>query len=63
MPLYDEVKGRVAAALSKDAVPIKLIADKCSLSVSTASKYCHILAAEGKADIKKYGNMKLVRKK
>lgn len=63
MALYDEVKGRVYAALGKESQPIKFIAEKCSLSVSTASKYCHILAAENKAEIKKYGNMKLVKKK
>lgn len=61
--LYDEVKGRVHASLGKEPVPIKVIAEKCSLSVSTASKYCHILAAEGRAEIRRYGNMKLVRKK
>jgi len=63
MTLYDEVKGRVLASLSREPLPIKVIAEKCSLSVSTASKYCHILAAENKAEIRKYGNMKLVKKK
>lgn len=63
MALYDEVKGRVHSALGKEPLPIKIIAGKCGLSVSTASKYCHILAAEGRAEIRKYGNMKLVRRK
>lgn len=63
MPLYDEVKARVQGALGREPVPIKNVAEKCDLSISTASKYCHILAAEGRADIRKFGNMKLVRKK
>jgi DNA-binding IclR family transcriptional regulator len=63
MTIYDELKGRVLASLGKEPQPIKAIAQKCSLSASTASKYCHILAAENKAEIKKYGNMKLVKRK
>ena len=61
MPI--DLKASVYAATKKEAVPIFQIAKECELSVQTASKYCHILAAEHKIEITKYGNMKLVRRK
>ncbi len=56
-----DVKELVMASLTKEDMPLNTIAKKCNLSLATASKYCHILEAEGKAEIKKFGNMKMVR--
>jgi len=58
-----ELKSRVLSAVKREAVPIFQIAMATGLSVQTASKYCHILQAENKVAITKFGNMKMVRRK
>ncbi len=47
----------------RNEMPIKNIAEKSGLSIATASKYCHILQAEKKLIIYKFGNMKMVKRK
>lgn len=58
-----DFKEMVLSAVKKEAVPIFQIAKQVELSVQTTSKYCHILEAERKVEITKFGNMKMVRKK
>lgn len=59
----DYLKTRVSSALKREAVPIHVIAKEAGVSVATASKYCHILQAEKHAEITRFGNMKMVRRK
>lgn len=58
-----DLKAMVYSAVKKDAMPIHYVAKACGLSVQTTSKYCHILLAEHKVELEKFGNMKMVRKK
>ncbi len=58
-----DLKAMVVSAVKKEAVPIHHIAKEVGLSVQTTSKYCHILQAERRVDIEKFGNMKLVRRR
>jgi hypothetical protein len=58
-----EGKKKVLAALSHEAQPIKVVAEKAGLSAVTVSKYCLVLEAEKKVEIRKFGNMKLIRRK
>lgn len=57
-----EAKKRVFSALSGEQ-PIKALAERLGMSASTVSKYCMVLEAERKVEIRKFGNMKLVRRK
>lgn len=60
----DQIKEKILVALKKkDKVPIYQIAKESGISIATASKYCHILAAENKVRIESFGNMKLVSRK
>ena len=61
--MHEDLKLRVFVAIKKDAAPIYRIAEEIDLSVQTTSKYCHILQAENKVAITKFGNMKLVKRK
>lgn len=45
---------------SQNSLSISKIAEKVGISASTASKFIHILEAEKKVKIEKFGNMKLV---
>ena len=58
-----DIKGVVLRAVKKEAMPIHVIAKDCGLSIQTTSKYCHILQAEHKVSIEKFGNMKMVKRK
>ena len=58
-----DLKSMVYAAIKKEAVPIFVIAKAAGLSVQTTSKYCHILYAERKIVMEKFGNMKMVKRK
>ena len=58
-----DLKSRILSAVKREAVPIFHIARAAGLSVQTASKYCHILQAENKVMITKFGNMKMVRRR
>lgn len=42
-------------------LPIFEIAKKIKASVQTTSKFCHVLEAEKKLTITKFGNMKLMK--
>jgi DNA-binding MurR/RpiR family transcriptional regulator len=63
----DQLKHRILSILQTEdgstGLPISRIADRVSVSVATASKFCHILAAEKRVDITKFGDMKLVRRR
>lgn len=61
MPI--DLKAMVFAAVTREAVPIYQVAKQIGLSVQTTSKYCHILQAEHKIEMQKFGNMKLVKRK
>ena len=54
---------KVLAALASGELPIRTIAERLGMSASTVSKYCLVLEAEKKIEIRKFGNMKLVRRK
>lgn len=58
-----DLKSKVLSAVKREAAPIFQIANATGLSVQTASKYCHVLQAENKIIITKFGNMKMVRRK
>ncbi len=58
-----DLKRMVLASVGREPIPIHGIAKAAGLSVQTTSKYCHILAAEKKVEIDKFGNMKLVKRK
>lgn len=58
-----DAKRRVLTALSGSEQPIKALAERLGMSSSTVSKYCLVLEAEKKIEIRKFGNMKLVRKR
>jgi len=57
-----DVKKRILA-LAGSEQPIKVIAEKLDISASTVSKYCLVLEAEKKIEIRKFGNMKMVKKR
>lgn len=59
---YAEAKKRILSSLSGE-MPIKSLAGKLGLSSSTVSKYCLVLEAEKRVEIRRFGNMKLVRRK
>lgn len=56
-------KKKIISSLSSQSVPIKDVAQRVGMSSATVSKYCHILEAEKKVEIRKFGNMKLVKRK
>ncbi len=58
-----DLKSIVLSAVKKEAVPIHQIAKQVDMSVQTTSKYCHILEAENRVEITKFGNMKLVKRR
>lgn len=60
---YAEAKRRILAALSGGEQPIKVVAEKLGMASSTVSKYCLVLEAERKIEIRRFGNMKLVRRR
>ncbi len=61
MPL--DYKSTVFSAVKREAMPIFQIARQIGFSVQTTSKYCHILEAERKVEITKFGDMKLVKRR
>jgi len=61
MPNYN-VKESIFSVITKDPVPIYVIAKNAKVSVQTASKYCYILQAEGRIEMRKFGNMSLVKR-
>ncbi len=61
MPI--DLKAMVFSSVRKDAMPIYQIAKQIGLSVQTTSKYCHILQAERRIEIEKFGNMKLIKRR
>ncbi|MBI2076321.1 MAG: hypothetical protein HYT72_03690 [Candidatus Aenigmarchaeota archaeon] len=64
MPVADEpLKERVFSCVRREAAPIYAIAREAALSVQTTSKYCHVLQAEHKVEITKFGNMKMVKRR
>ena len=58
-----DAKKKVLSALPSGELPIRTIAERLGMSASTVSKYCLVLEAERKIEIRKFGNMKLVRRK
>lgn len=56
-------KKKILSSISSQPIPIKDVAQRVAMSSSTVSKYCHILEAEKKLEIRKFGNMKLVKRK
>lgn len=56
------IKDAILLAITQEAVPLYRVAEKAHVSVQTASKYCHVLDAEGKVRMQSLGNMKLVRR-
>jgi hypothetical protein len=59
----ESLKDRVFSFVKRDAAPIHAIAKEAGLSVQTTSKYCHILQAEHKIEMTRFGNMKMVKRK
>lgn len=59
------IKDSILFSLKKEdfGLPIQEIAKKIGASVQTTSKFCHILEAEKKVAIRKFGNMKLIKLK
>jgi predicted transcriptional regulator len=55
-----EIKERILSILPNEPLPIYQVAKKVNLTVQTTSKYLHILQAEQKAKMTRFGNMKLV---
>lgn len=55
---------RILDTLDKNgsSVPIYKVAKDAGISLATASKYCHILAAQNRILMESFGNMKLVGK-
>lgn len=58
-----DAKKKVLSALSSGELPIRSLAERLRMSASTVSKYCLVLEAEKRIEIRKFGNMKLVRRK
>lgn len=58
-----EAKKRILATLSSGEQPIKYLAEKLGMSSSTVSKYCLVLEAEKKIEIRNFGNMKLIKRR
>lgn len=56
-----EMKAKILAVVEKNGQPISKIANLAGISVATASKFCHILEAEKRVKIERFGDMKLVR--
>jgi predicted Rossmann fold nucleotide-binding protein DprA/Smf involved in DNA uptake len=56
-------KDRVYAAVTREAVPMHVIAKKTGISLATTSKYLFVLQAENKVIIQNFGNMKLAKRK
>lgn len=57
-----DMKETIYACTGREPEPIYKVARKADVSVQTASKYCFVLQAEGRVQIEKFGNMKLVRR-
>ena len=60
-----DIHYRILSALEKQSAgimgtPLYKIAINAGLSRATASKYCHILAAQNKIKMETFGNMKIV---
>lgn len=49
--------------IQKDSISINELSKQLQISYPTILKYCDILFAEGKVDVKDYGNIKLISKK
>ncbi len=56
-------KEKILNALGSEPKPIRKVAEETDFSVQTTSKYLHILAAERKATMTAFGNMKLVTRR
>jgi predicted transcriptional regulator len=65
MDFSSEIKKRIISVLksSSEDLWIAKIAKKANINPMTASKFIHILEAEGKLTIKRLGDMKIVRLK
>jgi predicted transcriptional regulator len=51
----------IVQTIADGGIPITRIAERAGVSVATASKFVHILAAERKVKIERFGDMKLVK--
>ena len=58
-----DLKDRILAAVTKEAVPIYKVAQASGVCTTTCSKYLYVLQAEGLVVLASYGNMKLVKRK
>lgn len=56
-------KEKILSALGREPKPIYEVAERVGVSIQTTSKYLHILAAENKATMTAFGNMKLVARR
>jgi len=56
-----DMKAKILNVIEKTGQPISKIAELAGVSIATASKFCHILEAERKVKIERFGDMKLVR--
>jgi len=63
MDLGNEIKQKIISVLrnSDGKLWIRRIAEKANINPMTASKFIHILEAEGKVSIERFGDMKIVR--
>lgn len=61
--MIEGLKERVFSAIRREAAPLHAVAKEAGLSVQTTSKYCHILVAEKRVEISRFGNMKMVKRK
>lgn len=57
------MKEKILMSVSKQPMPIIEIVKKAGVCTTAASKYIYILQAEGKVEVKSFGNMKLVKKR
>ncbi len=60
------LKDKIISIISANAdggLPISKVAARAGVSVATASKFCHILEAEKKLRIERFGDMKLVKER
>ena len=53
----------IIAANADGGLSISKVASHAGVSVATASKFCHILEAEKKLRIERFGDMKLVKER
>lgn len=61
---FPSLKERIVLIVQTDengGISISKIAERAGISAATASKFIHILAAEKKLKIERFGDMKLVK--